>query len=59
MHEHAKIIEAHGGASKLSRWLTDKELKAGRKPIKVNAVQAWKRRGIPAKIQLRYPSLMK
>lgn len=47
-NESEKIIDALGGALELSKKL----------PIRRSTIQAWKKRGIPPKIQLAYPKLI-
>lgn len=58
-HEHAKLIDALGGPAELARALSAKEAKAGRNEISRQTVQGWKKRGIPAKIQLRYQTMIR
>lgn len=58
-HEHAKIIEFLGDAAELARLLSAKEVADGRKPISRQTVQGWKKRGFPAKIQLRYQTMIR
>lgn len=55
-HPHSATIDALGGPAELARTLSAKEAKAGRNAISRQTVQGWKKRGIPARIQLRYKS---